>query len=64
MAEGWARYLLDDGCEILLPALEAHADRILKASKVMSEFGIDISQQESIRGQMVEMLEMGRLLHR
>jgi len=59
MAEGWARYLADDGVEIRSAGIEAHGQNP-QAIKVMSEVGIDISQQESIRvnGEMLEWADL------
>ena len=59
MAEGWARFLTGDDIEIRSAGIEAHGQNA-QAIKVMSEVGIDISQQESIRvnGEMLEWADL------
>lgn len=59
MAEGWARFLGGDEIDVRSAGIEAHGQNI-QAIKVMSEVGIDISQQESIRvnGEMLEWADL------
>lgn len=59
MAEGWAKALAGDDIEVKSAGIEAHGqnDRAITA---MSEVGIDISKQESIRvnGEMLEWADL------
>lgn len=59
MAEGWARALAGDNVEIKSAGIEAHGQNGY-AIQVMSEVGIDISRQESIRvnGEMLEWADL------
>lgn len=59
MAEGWARALAGDDIEIKSAGIEAHGQNAL-AVRVMSEVGIDIARQESIRvnGEMLEWADL------
>jgi arsenate reductase len=59
MAEGWARALAGEDVEIKSAGIEAHGQNH-RAIKIMSEVGIDISQQESIRvnGEMLEWADL------
>ncbi|WP_417499856.1 arsenate reductase ArsC [Methylophaga sp.] len=59
MAEGWARALASEEIEIKSAGIEAHGQN-QRAIKIMSEVGIDISQQESIRvnGEMLEWADL------
>lgn len=59
MAEGWARALGGENIEIKSAGIEAHGQNDY-AIRVMSEIGIDISQQESIRvnGEMLEWADL------
>lgn len=60
MAEGWARKLASDWIEVRSAGIEAHGQNLM-AVQVMSEVGIDISNQESIRVN-AEMLEWADVL--
>ncbi|WP_040576742.1 arsenate reductase ArsC [Methylophaga lonarensis] len=60
MAEGWTRQLASDWIEVRSAGIEAHGQNML-AIRVMSEVGIDISSQESIRVN-AEMLEWADVL--
>lgn len=59
MAEGWARALAGDDVDIKSAGIEAHGQN-KRAIEVMSEVGIDISDQESIRvnGEMLEWADL------
>jgi arsenate reductase len=59
MAEGWAQALAGDDIEVKSAGIEAHGQN-QKAIQVMSEVGIDISAQESIRvnGEMLEWADL------
>lgn len=59
MAEGWARALAGDDIEVRSAGIEAHGQN-KNAIKVMSEVGINISEQESIRvnGEMLEWADL------
>lgn len=59
MAEGWARALAGDNVEIKSAGIEAHGQNIT-AIRVMSEVGIDISRQQSIKvnGEMLEWADL------
>lgn len=59
MAEGWARALADEYIEIKSAGIEARGQNNMTV-KVMSEVGIDISAQESIRvnGEMLEWADL------
>lgn len=59
MAEGWARALAGDDIEIKSAGIEAHGQNAF-AIRVMSEVGIDIARQESIRvnGEMLEWADL------
>lgn len=59
MAEGWARALAGDNVEIKSAGIEAHGQNAY-AIRVMSEVGIDISRQASIRvnGEMLEWADL------
>ena len=46
MAEGFLRYLVDDSVTVMSAGLEAHGQNP-RPTSVMSEVGVDISQQES-----------------
>ncbi|HEC74932.1 MAG TPA: arsenate reductase ArsC [Methylophaga aminisulfidivorans] len=59
MAEGWARAIAGDDVEVKSAGIEAHGQN-QHAIQIMSEVGIDISQQESIRvnGEMLEWADL------
>lgn len=59
MAEGWARALASKDIEVKSAGIEAYGQN-KNAISVMSEVGIDISEQESIRvnGEMLEWADL------
>jgi arsenate reductase len=59
MAEGWARFLAGYEIEVRSAGIESHGQNP-QAIQVMSEVGIDISRQESIRvnGEMLEWADL------
>ncbi len=59
MAEGWAKFFAGDDIEVRSAGIEAHGQN-LQAIEVMSEIGINISSQESIKvnGEMLEWADL------
>ena len=55
MAEGWARALADERVEFLSAGIEAHGQNAM-AINVMSEVGIDISEQPESNGKRLHRL--------